>query len=160
MTRELLGKRVALWSILLAALSVVLILLLPHVSYYLKFRLHDDPDNKNLGINDLIRKVRMELYESELQRTQNREQKLFEVKDFDLEISFIVQERFTQQGKAEFQLVAVDSASEVSSERMHKIRLHMAAIPPQPISAKASGSEILPTSNMTDHDPEPPRKGR
>lgn len=99
--------------------------------------------NTGLGISELISSVRQELREIENRRNENNETALFEVKDFDLEISFVVQSRSTLKGNIEYYFVTVDNEIETGQERIQKIKLHLTAIPKKHDSKKAADNPIL-----------------
>lgn len=103
---------------------------------------------EGLGIKDLVRRVKQELYEAEEEMRKNQEIPLFELKDFDLEISFMVQAQSTQKGKIEYHFVAVDNEIQTGSERIQKIKLHMIAAQPLDSMKKADESPI--TSQQED----------
>jgi len=116
--------------------AVVLILLLPQIVPYIHSRFAQAPPPQarppeGLGITDLIRKVKQELAAADEQARQNREAALFQMKDFDLELSFMVQARSVTHGKVNYELVAVDSETQTGSERVQKIRLHMTTVTPE-----------------------------
>ncbi len=86
---------------------------------------------KGLGIKSLIRKVKEELKYTELAMEED-EDPLFMVKDFELEISFVVHTSYTMNGTIEYHFITVDSEYESSIEKIQRIKLHMTTIPSKP----------------------------
>lgn len=97
-----------------------------------------------LDLDKLIRKVKEELAASEQERVTNREAALFELKQFDLEISFVMRARSVGSGKVEYVPVVVSNELELGSERVQRITLHMNAVPP------VSGSNSVITGHPKD----------
>lgn len=112
-----------------------------------------------LDLDILIRKVKQELAAAEQERVTNREAALFELKQFDLEVSFVMRARSLGSGKVEYVPVVVSTELELGSERVQRITLHMIAAP------RLSGSNPVITGHpKDDRDAEvigqPPKKGR
>ena len=69
-------------------------------------------------LKDLIRRVKRELGDAELERVNNHEAALFELKQFDLEVSFISRARAAGKGTVDYELIAVNNEVEVGSEHV------------------------------------------
>jgi hypothetical protein len=111
-----------------------------------------------LDLDILIRKVKQELAAAEQESVTNREAALFELKQFDLELSFVMRARSLGSGKVEYVPVVVTNELELGSERVQRITLHMNAVPP------VSGSNSVITGHpQDDHNAElighTPKKG-
>lgn len=113
---------------------------------------------EGLGIKDLVRRVKLELYEAEEEMRRNQEIPLFELKDLDLEISFMIQARSTRKGKVEYHFVAVDNEIQTGSERIQRIKLHMTAAQPRDLKKKADESPIPTKQEITIIHDKPPKK--
>jgi hypothetical protein len=87
----------------------------------------------HLGIDALVTKVRSELESLEITRQSSSTQPLFEMKDFDLEISFVVKQSATAKGGLETEVVTVGGETEHSKEASQKVTLHMGVIPSQQV---------------------------
>ncbi|MFX0137178.1 MAG: trypco2 family protein [Candidatus Hodarchaeota archaeon] len=113
---------------------------------------------EGLGIKDLVRRVKQELYEAEEEMRKNHEIPLFELKDFDLEISFMVQAQSTQKGKVEYHFVAVDNEIQTGSERIQKIKLHMIAAQPMELKKEVGELPITTPNEKVIIFDRPPKK--
>ena len=101
------------------------------------------PD-QGLGVTELIKRVRDELAASEKDIQTHNEAALFEVKRFDLEISFVVTASSTVQGGFDYKVVTADSHSDTGSQRVQKLTLHFDAIGSKPISKRATVGNAPP----------------
>jgi hypothetical protein len=124
-------------------LGAVIVLLVAIIIYnHRRIVIHESNKEEGLGVKDLIENVKKELVETEKNRLAANEPALFEIKDFDLEINFVVSTRRTLTGQLEYKVVTVGDETQVSSERVQKITLHMTAIPPNIQKEKASESPL------------------
>jgi len=98
----------------------------------------------HLGIDDLVTKIRSELEKVEVQRQSVGEQALFEMKNFDLEISFVVKQTGKAEGKLEAEVITIGGAVERSKEAAQKVTLHMDVIPSQPVMIQPVKSIEVP----------------
>lgn len=98
---------------------------------------------RDLGIEKLIKDVKTDLRNA----TAGDDSALFEVKEFDLEISFVVRTDLSQSGAVNYQLVTADTESSIARENVQKLTLRMSAIPPKAGSAPASSSPLSPSSD-------------
>lgn len=110
----------------------IIILLLIALMIYNHWRIApNNPERVDgLGVRDLIEQVKSELKDAEKARIDKNEAALFKVKDFDLEINFVVGTHSTMSGGVNPPLIAVSANTEISSERIQKIKLHMETTPP------------------------------
>jgi hypothetical protein len=113
----------------LVILALVLVLIYNH----LKVRIGAAETPHEAEIHEIIETVRAELKQADDERIKKNEPALFEVKTFDLEINFLAKSAETQSGGLKTELVAISGGSEVSSERVQKITLHLTTIPPKEI---------------------------
>jgi NTP-dependent ternary system trypsin peptidase co-occuring protein len=95
-----------------------------------------DLSKEGLGVEDLISRVKSELTELEKQERARGEDALFAVKDFDLEINFIVHTHITDKGEVTTHLVTVGQETETALDKVQKITLHLETLPPPHIKAK------------------------
>lgn len=142
-----------LWSILskkhLAYFAVAMLIIMagPYISFYLPWNRSISPSgstDKDLLITEVIRQVREELYNAQVAWNETGENAMFEIDYFDLELSFVLKKSAQAGAKSELQLMAVSSSSQIDTERIQRIKLHMIALPPQRISLKAFSSESNP----------------
>ena len=108
------------------------------------------PDGEKFGIQELIAKVR-----AELQASASKDP-MFHVSEFDLEVSFVVKSGFTQSGKVNYELVAVDSGTSFSRERVQKLVLRMKAVAPGKVISDSPGPVPPVGTNSTVLGNEPP----
>lgn len=158
-SRELLRKKLSMKFVLLIAF----LLLAPNIATLLRPTIPRLPsareNDEGLGIRELIRTVKLELQETEQQGRANKEAALFELKDFDLEISFIVHSHSKGTAGVEYHFVAVGAETQVGLEKVQKIKLHMTAIPPKrEVVAQTSSRVSSQPSTPIIHGPKPPPK--
>src|SRR5882724_10665115 len=123
-----LNRGVSLKILLLALLFLSLVPFL--IQYFLR-RAIVPPVQKGLEISNLIRQVKSELEIANDKMRQNNEAALFQVKSFDLEVTFVVQATTTSSGNTDFHFVTVDNRLETNSQRTQKMTLHMVVTPPE-----------------------------
>lgn len=127
---------------------IVIILLLGFLLYnHRKSGLSSNNDDTRLGVKELIEKVRGELIELDRKRIEANEAHLFELKDFELEVNFVVKESNTQKGAFDFKVVTVGGEAGFSSEQTQKIVLRMTAIKEMELQAEPTneGGKISET---------------
>ena len=83
--------------------------------------------DKPLKVSELIRKVKEELHKAEQEGLTKNELALFELKEFELVIHFVV----TNTGEVGAQVVGIGSKADVKTENLQKITLRWTAVPPQ-----------------------------
>ncbi len=96
----------------------------------------------NLGIIELVSQVKSELEALEQQTRDRKEEFLLELKDFDLEINFIVRANIKNKVGVQYQVVTANMEREFGQERVQTIRLHMTPRPPVKSRSSASESPI------------------
>ena len=96
----------------------------------------------NLGVKELIEQVRNELLSIEKNKIDGVNVNIFQLKDFDLEVKFVVNEKESISGQVEFEMVTVGGESTITNEKVQTIKLHMTTIPPQ------QGEVGPPTENI------------
>ena len=143
-----------------------IIIILIFISAYVLWQLHQNNLNPlsnietqgGLGIKDLIGEVKYELYETEMERLRKGEVALFELKDFDLEAIFVIKAMSTKSGKIEYKFFAVDTSTQQTSEKTHKIRLHMTVVPPESYKAQAEKKPLNLIPDRTIDKPSPKQR--
>lgn len=142
----------------LIAAAIILLLIALMIYNHRKAISPHATQSEGLGVKDLIEKVKAELIETEQNQIKSNQAALFEIKDFDLEINFVVSTRHTGTGKLEYNVVTVGGETEVSSERIQKINLHMTAIPPKAIEKPMSQSSVSAPTKPVVINPPPTQK--
>jgi len=84
-----------------------------------------------LGVEKLIRQIQIEIAKSEEARKAQGIAPMFELKSFELEISFVASKTSTQAGNAHFEIVTVDNQLQVGAEQAHRLKLIMDVVTPQ-----------------------------
>jgi hypothetical protein len=109
----------------------------------------------DLGIADLAQRVRTDLEQMEAHRLASGKDAVFQLKDFDLEISFVVKVNRKSKGEISTEVVTVGAENEAGRENAHKVTLHMTPIPTQrfdtpPTAAPISAPHVieLPTEEV------------
>lgn len=82
---------------------------------------------QSLEVKDLIRKVKEELYAAEVEMHERKELPLFELKEFEMEVNFVVR----TAGEVRAEVVGVGSNVELGTEKIQKLKLRWAPVPPQ-----------------------------
>jgi len=125
--------------------------------FYVNALNHPQPDIGALGIEGLIRQVQIEVSNSEEQRKKDNIAPMFELKGFEIEISFVVRKSLTHGNTVKYEAFAVDDQIQVGSEKTHRLKLIMdiatedeGSIPPN-ISKPPKRINVLGTI--------PPQKG-
>lgn len=141
----------------LVAGTIILTLIAISVYNHWKASNAESGTRDSLGVKELIEEVKSELVKAEQSRMAANQVSLFELKDFDLEIRFVVNEQRTESGAIEYKVVTVGGETTISSEKIQTIKLHMAAIPPKTSQVPA----IPPPANdnkdgIVTHDSPPP----
>ena len=85
----------------------------------------NDPAAQGLQLKTLIRQVKTELQQADMEAIKNGEPALFQLKDFELDVNVVAKGSIT--GNA--QIVTVGSSAEVSSERVQRIHLRWVVDP-------------------------------
>jgi hypothetical protein len=101
---------------------------------------HEQP----LQVQELIEAVRTELAAAEASRRQRGDLPLFRLKDFEMEISYLVR----NSGGAKAEVVGVGTNLDALSERVQKLRLRWEAIPERDERIPSSMS-LTPMSGNT-----------
>ena len=109
-----------------------------------------DPGNE-LQLKSLVEEVKAELEQADHDRQSQGEAPLFLLKDFDLELTFVVHNHAGAKGEFKPALVAVDADVALDTDRAQKVTIHMVAAPPIP-------GETHPTL-VSDKPPPPKRRG-
>jgi hypothetical protein len=95
-------------------------------------------NNQKLGVTELIQQVKKELVEMEEKRVQTKEAPLFVVKEFELEVNFVVKENYNQKGDFDFKVVTVGNETDLGTEKTQKITLRMTTILPEQQTSQAT----------------------
>jgi len=95
-------------------------------------------DTTGLEISTMIRSVKHELYKADSIRIANKEEALFELKDFQMEISFTVRKVNKAGVNVGYKFVTVEGGSETGNEKVQKLILHWNAVKPGPITISPS----------------------
>jgi hypothetical protein len=84
----------------------------------------------DIGVGQIIRKLRLELGQLEAERLTNGDAALFRIKDVDVELNFIVKVDQGNKNEIHFDAVTVGADEQGSLERSNKITIHMGIEPP------------------------------
>jgi hypothetical protein len=85
-------------------------------------------------VKDLIREVKAELVAADQEMLKKGEAALFQLKDFEMEIQFVVR----RSGDLHAEVVGVGGGAGASSESVQKLKLHWDALPPKAGSVPAT----------------------
>jgi len=157
-----LNKKISVYVLL----GFFLLALLPQVYPLLissyKERLEPGEYRKEaLGVGELITQVKSELAQMEQDRRKKGDAALFEVKDFDLEISFVVHKHVSAKGEVSYHLVTVGGEVQSAFERAQKVTLHLTTLPPAPVRGESvPPSQLEGNGKLEQLGPSPPPKER
>jgi hypothetical protein len=112
----------------------------------------EENKEEGLGVAELINRVKAELMLTE----KDGSAPMFKVKNFDLEINFIVKSRQKAQGGFEYKVITVGGETEASNEKVQKITLRMAAL--ETHASQDDPSDIDPNIIRTPLRTPPPSK--
>lgn len=90
-----------------------------------------------LGVTDMVRQVKAELEAAEQERIERNEAALFLLESFDLEINFVLRNSSSRSVGFSPQFLVVNENTNVSTEKVQKLRLHMRASPPRGSTSEA-----------------------
>jgi hypothetical protein len=90
-----------------------------------------DSGSGDIGIPELINRVRQELIASEESRLENKLPALFVAKSLDLEISFVAKRSAELGSKVVLTAVEAGATVGLESEKTHKMTLHLEVQPPE-----------------------------
>ena len=85
-------------------------------------------ETERLGISDILRKVQIELIESEKDRRRSAVPALFETDSCEVEIKFVVKESTSSGGKLDLKLVALNLGENASIEVVHSVRIKFSVL--------------------------------
>lgn len=114
-----------------AVVTILLLLIIPPTLRDLRFSQTQEPEG--LRIRDLVRQVKQELSEADSIAQSHHEMALFDLEEFDLDVSFVVRSKNAATGKAGYELLAVESSTELSTERLQHIHLRWKAAAPESV---------------------------
>lgn len=123
---------------------VVCVALALGIDHYLINPSHE-AESTPLGIDALAEKVRSELEKLETWRQSNGKAALFELKDFELEVSFVVKKSRKVKGELEAEVITVGGEAEHSKEATQKVVLHMGVIPAETLKIMPVGHINVPS---------------
>ena len=156
--RRVMTVRVPVVAVVALSVLAILVLYSNQLTNVREFG-RDQPSG--LGIKELIQNVKLELQETERQAREQNQSALFLLKDFDLEVKFVLQARSKGTAGVDYELVAIGSEMELGTERIHTIRLHMEAI--QRAEGFTTASQTVmparPEGTVTHGRPPPPKEG-
>jgi hypothetical protein len=98
-------------------------------------------DTTGLEISTMVRNVKHELYIADSLRIANKEGALFNLRDFQMEISFTVRQVKKAGVTVGYKFVTVEGGSETGNEKVQKLILRWDAVKPEPIIATPLDSE-------------------
>lgn len=130
-------------------LAIIVVVLVPYAFRYfnpLKVDTAGYTNSDKLEIQELITKVEHELAQTEEARIKRGDAPVFYLRDFDLEVSFVVRASSGQSGSARFEVLTVDNNIQTGLERVQKLTLHMTTTPPPTKEGgnKAASSRLSP----------------
>jgi len=124
------GARSSLWNT--AGIAVLVYVLFYVLSTFLLPRLGADAATASTGLPEsldltqMIRQVKLEVSEATRMMIEGGEPAMFQVEGLELEVQFVIAKK---AGSGIAELVPISVNSEVSSEKVQRIRLTMKALP-------------------------------
>jgi hypothetical protein len=90
-----------------------------------------------LKIYPLVREVKEQLTKLNQTMNDSNEAALFAVKNFDLELNFVIRKSTQNEVGFESDIVTIKKGNDINNEQVQKIFIHMEVIPPSKGSVKA-----------------------
>ena len=113
---------------------------------------------ENLGIKDIVGQIKSELEASERERLSNKEVGLFHLQYLDLEMNFVVRRTSEHSATLKPEFIVVDNKTNLSSERIQKIKLHFNVPKPEKKQEVFDGSASSGAGDVTSLGKAPPKK--
>jgi hypothetical protein len=110
--------------------------------------------DSHLGVTKLIQELRTELEVMEVQRAATGQDAVFRIKNFDLELNFVVKTNSKNKNEIHYEVVTVGMDQELARERSDRIMLHMEMLPPQTMKIQPSTTPI-PLDDVIELPPVP-----
>jgi len=127
---DFLNYRFKLWHSAVAVLAVLLI------ANYFERLVETRP---RVEVKDLIREVKTELVAADREMLKNGEAALFQLRDFEMEIQFVVR----RSGDLHAEVVGVGGGAGASSESVQKLKLHWDVVPSKTVTVPPAQSPII-----------------
>jgi hypothetical protein len=103
-------------------------------------------------LDSLTQVIRAEVYRADSVSTMREQFELFRLRNFDLELNFVVKETWTAEGKLEVTPVVVSANSAYERERVQKIAFHF------DVSSEVTGGSVSTgTGAASNPHPLPPK---
>ncbi len=87
-------------------------------------------DSVRLGIEPLVQQVRAELEAMDRGRVERGDPGIFALDSFDLELQFVAKQSMGANLGVELQVVTIGGDSQLATEEVQKITLHLKPLPP------------------------------
>jgi len=100
-------------------------------------------DSCGVGISDLVRKVKKELANLEDSMANNNESAMFQLRDLELEISFVVHHDASGKIGGSYEVVTIEGTQGYSNEKVQKLILHWDAEKPKKQISKLISNKPL-----------------
>jgi hypothetical protein len=136
--------RWAMLPILSAALVLLAAYLLPslvRIGGTAPLARQDAPEG--FGLQDVILAVRQDLIAAQVSLIERGEEAMFDLKTFDVEISFVVRESASAEVKTGPQFVVVGSSSAYATEQVQRIKLTFESAEPPEVVVKVKDIDDL-----------------
>ncbi len=114
---------------------------------YLSFK-HFYPDeikileSESIEIKSLVTEVKRQLTELDKERQSNNELALFQLKEFELELTFVVRKTSSVTAEGSFELIALDASSGQEIQNMQKLNIKWNAIEESEVSEKGDDLDL------------------
>lgn len=148
-----LSRQVSIQFLILCCLLVILLTILVSRIGFHKGSEHRLETDARLGIPEFVDKVRTELIEIQARRLDRKQDAVFHVDSFDLEISFVAKVANKAEGGVKLEVVTAGASDESSRESTHKVTLHLSAISPQTLLIAPSKTSLPTGDNVVDLPP-------
>ena len=133
---EISNYPIKLWQVIVAVMVILV------GANYLERLVETRP---RVEVKDLIREVKAELVAADKAALNGGEAALFQLRDFEMEIQFVVR----RSGDFRAEVVGVGGGAGASSESVQKLKLHWDAVPPQSVVTPPADREIQKTPTRT-----------
>lgn len=125
--------------------AAIVMAIIPSSSYWFAQKLTGLDSTATLGIKELINQVKVELIAAEREMRERKEASLFDLKELEMEIHFVVR----SGAEAKVEVVGIGGGFEATDEKTQKLRLTWVATPPITAVVKKGGVSGPPSIFMT-----------
>ena len=140
-------------DMLLVVIIILLIFMLIHKHWSDRLGKANQPEE--IGISNLVERVRTELRQAEEKRLNDNDPSLFKLENVDLEINFVIKHSGTANAGITLEPVTVGGQTEVSAEKVQKVTLHLKTNPAERYQESSATGKFDQNEKFETVEPKP-----